>query len=382
MVDKKDSALTEKTTPLGTDMLRGLSDPAGTPASVKILISKVVAYLFTTAGDIMYATGSLAGARLGIGTAGQVLTVNSGATAPEWSTPASTGDGTVGGVNLVMNYPSLERADGAQPEWWEEEDANITLTEEDTTGETIPQKYERVLKAVNGGAGGGKYIYQRFVHADQPALDESVTPISMGVWVYSATAGTMTLEAYDVGGAASLGTDTTTTTSTWTFLKIEGVTIGTTSTDIRLKHSVNGATVYWAMPTANVGGRVIDWKPRGLRYVDKGAAAVVNSVDPAGGGYTDVDLTASTSPIAVMAVLTSFYINSTSTGDLIRVRRNGSSVDDNTLNITASYVTGVGSINTKEVLLDDQQIFEYDSTAVAGDTEALTINLTAYYEWE
>jgi hypothetical protein len=45
--------------------------------------------LLTTAGDIMYASSASNPARLGIGTAGQVLTVNSGATAPEWAAPAS-----------------------------------------------------------------------------------------------------------------------------------------------------------------------------------------------------------------------------------------------------------------------------------------------------
>lgn len=47
----------------------------------------------TTLGDISY-HGSTANAktRLGIGTAGQVLTVNSGATAPEWKTPAGSSD--------------------------------------------------------------------------------------------------------------------------------------------------------------------------------------------------------------------------------------------------------------------------------------------------
>ena len=42
----------------------------------------------TTAGDVDYYTTSTTKARLGIGTAGQVLTVNSGATAPEWATVA------------------------------------------------------------------------------------------------------------------------------------------------------------------------------------------------------------------------------------------------------------------------------------------------------
>ena len=43
----------------------------------------------TTAGDIIFRNGS-APTRLGIGTAGQVLTVNSGATAPEWATPTGS----------------------------------------------------------------------------------------------------------------------------------------------------------------------------------------------------------------------------------------------------------------------------------------------------
>jgi hypothetical protein len=44
----------------------------------------------TTTGDLIYSSSGSTPARLGIGTAGQVLQVNSGATAPEWGTPATT----------------------------------------------------------------------------------------------------------------------------------------------------------------------------------------------------------------------------------------------------------------------------------------------------
>jgi len=60
----------------------------------------------TTAGDTLYGGTSGAGTRLSIGTAGQVLTVNGGATAPQWSTPATGtvtsvgGTGTVSGISL------------------------------------------------------------------------------------------------------------------------------------------------------------------------------------------------------------------------------------------------------------------------------------------
>lgn len=59
--------------------------------------------LVTTAGDLVYGTAADTMARLGIGTANQVLTVNSGATAPEWKTPAAGGGMTLintGGTTL------------------------------------------------------------------------------------------------------------------------------------------------------------------------------------------------------------------------------------------------------------------------------------------
>jgi hypothetical protein len=50
----------------------------------------------TTLGDIEYRSSTAnVNTRLGLGTAGQVLTVNSGATAPEWAAPAA------GGMTLI-----------------------------------------------------------------------------------------------------------------------------------------------------------------------------------------------------------------------------------------------------------------------------------------
>jgi hypothetical protein len=45
----------------------------------------------TTTGDVIYSSPGSTPVRLGIGTANQVLTVNSGATAPEWKTPSAGG---------------------------------------------------------------------------------------------------------------------------------------------------------------------------------------------------------------------------------------------------------------------------------------------------
>ena len=63
----------------------------------------------TTTGDIIYSSPGSTPVRLGIGTAGQVLKVNSGATAPEWGTAASGGgwtslaSGSLSGTSTSVN---------------------------------------------------------------------------------------------------------------------------------------------------------------------------------------------------------------------------------------------------------------------------------------
>jgi hypothetical protein len=59
-------------------------------AEVRDALDETAVAKVTTAGDLTYATAARVLARLGIGTAGQVLVVNGGATAPQWS-------GTLGG---------------------------------------------------------------------------------------------------------------------------------------------------------------------------------------------------------------------------------------------------------------------------------------------
>jgi hypothetical protein len=78
------------TTPDDTDLVK---DGASAIRTLGSSVDTTVKALSpgTTAGDIDYYTTSTAKARVGIGTAGQVLQVNSGATAPEWVTPAAGG---------------------------------------------------------------------------------------------------------------------------------------------------------------------------------------------------------------------------------------------------------------------------------------------------
>jgi hypothetical protein len=66
------------------------STPTATKAAYDLADAAIAKSVVTTAGDIIYRNATVP-VRLGIGTAGQVLTVNSGATAPEWKTPSGGG---------------------------------------------------------------------------------------------------------------------------------------------------------------------------------------------------------------------------------------------------------------------------------------------------
>jgi hypothetical protein len=90
------------------DLIAGTSAVAGTEAKLAVgandtrlvadsaqvtglkWVADTVNAVVTTAGDILYATASKVITRLGIGTAGQPLVVNAGATAPQWGFDTQT----------------------------------------------------------------------------------------------------------------------------------------------------------------------------------------------------------------------------------------------------------------------------------------------------
>jgi hypothetical protein len=73
------------------------------------LDAKTTKSTLTTTGDIYYASAANTPARLGIGTASQILAVNSGATAPEWVAAPSSGgmtviaSGSLSGASVVLS---------------------------------------------------------------------------------------------------------------------------------------------------------------------------------------------------------------------------------------------------------------------------------------
>ena len=306
------------------------------------------------------------------------MTIAAGQTALAADVLARVSAEKLWGSNLIRNYPSLERADGAQPEWWEVIN-DPTLTEEDATGEAIPQIYERVLKLIISADGGGAdYAYQDFDDADEPTLDDNVTKVSAGCWVYTADVGTVTLELYDVDGAASLGTATTSTTGSWVWLEVLDKTFQD-SMRWRVTHSANNATLYIALPSLNVGAAVRPWQRRGLRYIEK---EVINHLteDPGADTWADLDFTAVTSNLtAALLLMVTIGVNASSGQGWGYLRRNGSASTGGPVAGTCDGVHGAGG--NIFILTDDGQVIE-ESVSNSAQVVTWTISMSGYYEWE
>jgi hypothetical protein len=94
------------------------STPTATKSAYDLANAAIAKSTLTTAGDIIYRNATVP-VRLGIGTAGQVLAVNSGATAPEWVTTAAgatvktvrkSSDQTVTSSTVLVNDSQLKFA--------------------------------------------------------------------------------------------------------------------------------------------------------------------------------------------------------------------------------------------------------------------------------
>jgi hypothetical protein len=124
----------------------------------------------TTTGDVIYSSPGSTPVRLGIGTANQVLTVNSGATAPQWATP------TAGGMTLI-------NAGGT------------TLTGASITISSIPATYKNLQLVIENyvpitdnapihmrfnGDSATRYATQKHIYDDNITFNETVIQISSG----------------------------------------------------------------------------------------------------------------------------------------------------------------------------------------------------------
>ena len=101
-------------------------------------------------GDVIYGTGTDAWARLPKGTAGQVLKMNSGATAPEWGTDAETPEGTAVKSTGESGGTKFLREDGDGTSSWQAVPAGTPTT---TRGDIIYRAASADARLAKGTAG-------------------------------------------------------------------------------------------------------------------------------------------------------------------------------------------------------------------------------------
>lgn len=282
-------------------------------------------------------------------------------------------------VNEVMNFPSIEQANGAQPEWWDEADANATLTEIALSGEGITEQYERAHKCVVATA--NSYYKQRYTYADQPRV-KSGRKLSaiFAVWSVGSVAARIRLQS----SVGSLGVSGDTTAAAWTILKVEGVDLDGTYVEIRCE--VDTGTAYFVPLGICIGEKALPLPPRPLKYCWQDAAVSVKSFAGLGdeATWTDIDVTANTSNLAAKLHCTCRMLGVTSNDWMLSIRRNGSSEANGVPNAVVRSVDGVQYNHASfSVILDAGQIFEYylDRLSGASTVAAGNIYARAWEEW-
>jgi hypothetical protein len=119
------TSTTTAATPNSVKTSYDLANTANTTANAAIAKTTV-----TNAGDIIYRNSTVP-TRLGIGTAGQVLTVNSGATAPEWKTPSG------GGKVLQVVNATYNVSTGTSSNTYSDTGLTATITPTATTSKIL-----------------------------------------------------------------------------------------------------------------------------------------------------------------------------------------------------------------------------------------------------
>lgn len=334
MADQELTDLTETTTPVSTDMAYLVIDPGGVPLDRKVEV------------------GTLLG--------------NLGA----W-------------VNLAMNSPGQiygAGLDGATPQWWAD-GANATTTDEDTAGEGIPDRTERVFKVVT--TDDDSYGYQTLTFANESLLDAGQTVVSFSCWVYCASASVASIGIYGTNLGLQESSQHTGGAS-WELLTVENQTLDAADTSIQLRLICDTGTAYFTQPMLNPGSCSMPWLERGQKFVP----VAVNQLDLNTTGdvaWSDTDCTANTHPLATaMQIRMRIYEADGTVNSYFDVAHNDTIVGSDALICTArEYVIATNIYaSTDYVMCDDSQVIRYRVEEVDADNDVrATLTLTGYWRW-
>jgi len=277
-------------------------------------------------------------------------------------------------VNEFKGFPALVGIDvdlDAANQWWDKVGTPSTaVTMIDVAGDSLTETYEFALKTVTDAADEG--LSQTWTYADEPRVKSGRTLSAIcAIWSVGGLGVSAKLVNSDASETAG---DVSASMAAWTIIKIEGHVLAGTSCTFQV--TANGAGTFYVVPLgACVGPTAMPLGPRGLVRRDVDGILVVNGSDP-GGAETDVDATASTSPLTVALGLVGSYGNATTPTRVLFVRQKGAT------NWLAWLQPDKAYRGTIELGCDDAQVIQYDTNAAAGDTEQVYLTIEYYLEWE
>lgn len=320
------------------------------------------------------------GGRLYYSTDTQILERDTGAAWERYAGAAGAAADSVYGGNLVKNSPGQVITDGAEPQWWDEGDANATLTDEDTAGEAPPDIHERCFKCVT--IANDKYGLQTVTLADEEVLDAGVTVVSFGCWVYCATGAKASIAIF--GTNLTLQESAQAGAGAWEWLEVNNITLDAGDATIELRLIVDTDTAWFTMPMFSVGLAARPWVPRDLRFV---ALLSIDQQDlnPTGDvAWSDTDCTANTDPLALLIAANSFVYEPN--GSVCSNQQLGHSDTvmggDDTECMAREWVLGKSCWAFGLLLCDDSQVIRYTVDEVDADNDVRAkIDLAGYWMW-
>jgi hypothetical protein len=291
-------------------------------------------------------------------------------------------------VNEIKGWPTLVGNDidlDAQAQWWDKLGTPTTApTSVDIAGEVgITETYRDALKVVADAADEG--FFQRWTYADEPRVKSGrVLSTLWAIWCVGGVGATVKLVNSDASETAAAKV----TAAAWSIVEVPNHTLAGTYCDVKI--ILDGVGTVYAVPLgANIGARAVPLKPRGLVYRHKDNPPSTKVLTGLGdeATWTDVDITALSSPLAAIAQLRINLLHVNATGWDIGLRRNGDTTavgQPNIVNALSNSNNTERRITENRQVLDDGQIYEYyldrwfgTSTLAEGN-----IYLVGYWEWE
>jgi hypothetical protein len=330
MAEQEVTELTEETTPIGTDMVYLVGDPGGTPVDRKLVLWR-----------LLNAYGA--------------------------------------GINLIKNSPGQIVVDASEPQWWDDS-TNATLTDEDTVGESIPDKTERVFKVVT--TADNEYGYQTLTFSDEDLLDAGQTILTLSVWVYCATANKASIGIY--GTNLGLQESSQAGASAWELLTVDNITLNASDTSIEVRLIVDTSTAYFTMPMLSVGTLPMPWQPRRERYVPITGVLQVDLSATGDVAWTSTDCTSNTDPLATGVDIVARVKETDGTlGSAVYVGHASVLVTDFGVVRATSNVINRNFYDFGSVRCDDGQNIRYTVLEQDADSDVLAqIYITGYWRWE